>query len=437
MKTGSLRTRVAVATLALLALVLAAVVAAVTLAYRAKLEGDLRARLLAAGAAVESAGSGGTAKPLVQGLALEGIATHIGPARGQPLPPGKGGPAAAPLKPGTRIRTRGSLLVLDQVLEDGTEVRVSASRASIDRAVTSLLLVEILVAACAFAIAALLVLRLTRSALRPLSQVLDTATKIAAGESSLRLRPSRTDTEVGSMAAAFDRMVDALEAAIAKAQASEEATRRFLADASHELRTPIAALQASAESLLREQPQRPERDQLEAALARDAARLGRLVDDLLGLARLQASPTLEPVPLEPLVRSAIEEAQERAPQAHLTLTLKGDSTVLGDADALARVFRNLLDNALAATAGRGEVKLDLATANRTIQAQVTDNGPGVPEPERERIFERFVRIDPDPSQPGSGLGLAISRRIARHHNGELTCDPHENGASFTLHLPAA
>jgi signal transduction histidine kinase len=61
----------------------------------------------------------------------------------------------------------------------------------------------------------------------------------------------------------------------------------------------------------------------------------------------------------------------------------------------------------------------------------------VPEPERERIFERFVRLDPDPSQPGSGLGLAISRRIARHHDGDLTCDPHTNGASFTLRLPAA
>jgi signal transduction histidine kinase len=433
-KTGSLRTRVAAATLALLAVVLAAVVAAVTLAYRAKLEGDLRARLSAAGAAVESAGSGSTAKPLVQGLALEGIATHIGRATEPPLPPGKGGPAAGPVKPGTSIQTRGSLLVLDQILRDGTEVRVSASRASIDHAVTSLLLVEVLVAASAFAVAALLVLRLTRSALQPLSQVIDAATKIAAGDSSLRLRPDRTDTEVGSMAVAFDRMVDALETAIAEAQASEQATRRFLADASHELRTPIAALQASAESLLREQPQRPKRDQLEAALARDAARLGRLVDDLLGLARLQASPALKPVRLEPLARSAIEQAQERSPDAQLTLTLNGDATALGDADALARVFRNLIDNALAATDGRGEVKLHLATANGTIKARVTDNGPGVPEPERERIFERFVRLDP--SQPGSGLGLAISRRIARHHNGELTCDPHEDGASFTLQLPA-
>lgn len=433
MSTGSLRTRVAVATLALLALVLAAVVAAVTLAYHAKLNSDLRGRLRAAGAAIESAGSGSAAKPLVQGLALEGIAIHIGHASG-PLPSEKGRPAAAPVNAGTSIQSRGSLLVLDQILRDGTEVRVSASRVGIDRAVRSLLLVEAFVALGAFVLAALFVLRITRSALRPLSLVVETALKIAAGESSLRLRPSRTDTEVGSMAAAFDRMVDTLETAIAEARASEQATQRFLADASHELRTPIAAVQASAETLLREQPRRPDRDKLEAALARDAARLGRLVDDLLGLARLQARPAREPVPLGTLARTAIEEARARAPQAQLTFTLDGDAPVLGDADALARVFRNLLDNALSATAGQGKVTLDISAANGTIEARVTDNGPGVPEPERERIFERFVRLDANHS--GSGLGLAIARRIARQHNGDLTCDPNENGATFTLHLPA-
>jgi signal transduction histidine kinase len=434
MKTGSLRTRVTVITLSLLAVVLAAVVAAVTLAYRAKLESDLRGRLTAAGAAVVRSGSGDTAKQVSQGLALEGIATRIQLAR-TPLPAGKAHGVTPPLKIGGSIQTRGSLLVLSEVLPDGTEVIFSASRTNVDHAVNSLLRVEVLVAAAALVLAALLVLRGTRTALRPLSQVVETATRIAGGNTSLRLRPTRRDTELGSLAAVFDRMVDALDAALTEARSSDAATRSFLADASHELRNPIAALQASAETLLREQPERPERDRVEAALARDSARLGRLVDDLLGLARLEAEPRRDPVSLAPLVQTAIRDARERAPRAVVGVTISGEPTVQGDADALGRVLRNLLDNALAAVPAAGRVDVRLGERNGQVEAQVSDTGPGVPETERERIFERFVRLDT--AVPGSGLGLAIARRIARQHGGELTCDPSERGASFTLRLPAS
>jgi signal transduction histidine kinase len=430
MKTGSLRTRVAVVTLSLLTIVLAAVVAAVTLAYRSKLDSDLRSRLRAAGAAVERAGSGTAAKPLVRGLALEGVATRIGSAL-HPLPSGKGAPGTAPVKAGSSIHTRGSLLVLDEVLPDGTQVSFSTSQASVDNAITNLLLVEVIVALVALALATLLVLRGTNAALRPLSDVIETATRIAGGNWTLRLRPSRTDTELGSLAAAFDEMVDALETAAEDARANDAATRRFLADASHELRTPIAALQASAETLLREQPERPERDRLEAQLARDTTRLGRLVDDLLGLARLEAQPNRDPIDLAELARDAIENAQTHA-AARVTFDLDDEPTVYGDANALNRILRNLLDNAVAA-APDGDVHLRLKRSNAEIEIQVTDTGPGVPETERERIFERSIRLDP--TTPGSGLGLAIARRIAQQHNGELTCDPCPSGASFTLHLP--
>src|SRR6186997_1891246 len=156
------------------------------------------------------------------------------------------------------------------------------------------------------------------------------ATRIAHGDSKLRLAPSRTDTELGSLAQAFDQMVDALEKAVEEARASEAATRRFLADASHELRTPIAALQASVETLLREQPERPERDRLEAAVARESERLGRLVDDLLGLARLETHPARIPVDLATIVRPLIEDAHTRAPSAAITLSADNDATVRGD-----------------------------------------------------------------------------------------------------------
>jgi two-component system, OmpR family, sensor kinase len=427
MKTGSLRARVILITLALLAIVLAAVVTAVTLAYRARLDSDLRNRLTHGGAAVERAGSSERAKLLVPGLALEGISVDF------TLPDHASATRTTRAKSAARIQSRGSLLILKEVLRDGTQLTFSASRKSIDHAVTNLLLVELLVAAAALALATLLVVRGTRTALRPLSAVIETATRIAHGDRKLRLEPTRTDTELGSLAAAFDQMVDALEAAIEEARASDAATRRFLADASHELRTPVAALQASVETLLREQPERPERDRLEAAVARDSERLGRLVNDLLGLARLEAHPTRALVDLATIARPLVEDAQARAPDATISLHTDQDTTVRGDPDALERVLRNLIDNALAAIEPTGRIDVHLQRLNGYVQTGVADDGPGVPEHERQRIFERFVRLDP--SKPGHGLGLAIARRIAHQHKGDLTCDPTPNGASFTLRVP--
>ena len=355
------------------------------------------------------------------------------PREAQP-PAGAQAPAAAPAKSGSTMRARGSLLILGEILPDSTKVSFSASRASIDHAVTNLLLVELLVAAAALVLAALLVLQGTRTALRPLSAVIETATRIAHGDSKLRLNPSRVDTELGSLAQAFDQMVDALETAVEEARASEAATRRFLADASHELRTPIAALQASVETLLREQPERPERDRLEAAVARDSDRLGRLVDDLLGLARLEAHPTRTRVDLATVARPLVEDARTRSPRAEISLSVDADATVRGDTDALERVLRNLIDNALAAIEPTGRVDVHLRRLNGYVQVCVADDGPGVPEDQRQRIFERFVRLDP--GKPGHGLGLAIAHRIAHQHDGDLTCDPTPNGASFTLRIPA-
>lgn len=419
MKTGSLRARVILTTLALLAIVLAVVVTAVTLAYRAKLDSDLRGRLAAAGIAVERT-EPRDLKPLIPVLALEGFAVRLGHSTD-----------AAQTRP--RIQTHGSLLVLDEAVPGGMRISLSASSASIDHAVGGLLRVELVVAAVALGLAALLVLRGTRTALSPLSAVIETATRIARGDSKLRLKPSRTDTELGRLAVAFDQMLDALETAIEEARASDAATRHFLADASHELRTPIAALQASVETLLREQPERPERDRLEASVARDSERLGRLVNDLLGLARLEARPTRTKVDLATIARPLVEHARDRAPQASITLSAGNDTTVYGDRDALERVFRNLIDNAVAAIQPGGRINIQIQRLDGFVRANVTDDGPGVPEDQREGIFERFVRLDS--TKPGHGLGLAIARRIALQHDGDLTCDLVPTGASFTLRLP--
>jgi signal transduction histidine kinase len=212
--------------------------------------------------------------------------------------------------------------------------------------------------------------------------------------------------------------------------------RRFLADASHELRTPVAALQASAETLLREQPERPERDLLEARLARDAARLGRLVDDLLNLARLEANEPLrrEAVDLATLAAQAADESRARSNGVSITTELTPGAPVQGDPDALSRVLRNLLDNALTAVGPGGSVRVTLGRDDRYAQAYVWDDGPGVPEEARQRVFERFVRLDGG-SGPGTGLGLAIAQRIARQHGGDVVCEPVDRGACFVLRVP--
>ena len=211
--------------------------------------------------------------------------------------------------------------------------------------------------------------------------------------------------------------------------------RTFLADASHELRTPVAALQATAERLLRDQPARPARDAIEAQLARDSGRLGHLVDDLLNLARLDARerPHQEPVDLSELASAAVATTQSPDPAPRVELVTNGPVPVTGDRDALLRAVRNLLDNAFAV--GDTVVVEVRQTANGPTMS-VSDNGPGVPADQRERIFEPFVRLPAGP-RGGTGLGLAIVRRTIESHGGVITCEPTQTGgARFTLRLPA-
>ncbi len=435
MKTDSLRTRVTVTTLALLVVVLAGVIAAVTIAYRSGRQDDLTRQLHAAADQFRDTAPGAATKILIGNVARQGIAIDVRPGSpaGAADTPAASGQGA--VNPG---ELSGSLVMLDQVLPDGTHVTLSASNAAIDGDVRQLLTIEILVAFVALLLAALLIRRVTGAALRPLGDVSRTAARIAGGNTSERLRPIRSDTELGSMAAAFDDMVDALEAAVGQARDSEETMGRFLADASHELRGPIAAVQANAETLLREQPRRPTRDALEARLAGDAARLGRLVDDLLSLARLDAPARARSATVEliGLAEAAIADANTRALGVDISLEESGAAAVEGDPDAISRIIRNLLENAVAAAGPAGHVRVRIAIDAREARLSVEDDGPGVPATERERIFDRFVRLAPG-GPTGSGLGLSIARGIARQHQGDLTCDGVERGARFTLRLPLA
>ena len=350
-----------------------------------------------------------------------------------------GASAKAPLKPGV-LSSSGDLLTYTEPVNLGARngtVTLSTSEAYVNSSVDRLIVIELLAGAAVLVVASALTLLALRSALGPLRHVAAVAQRIASGDRRQRLLPRRRDTELGQMAASFDAMVDSLEDAVAQATHSEAAMRRFLADASHELRTPVAALQATAETLLREQPSRPRRDQLEAELARGTQRLGRLVDDLLNLARLQANEPLraEPVDLTQVSESVVSETRARTP-AHISVAYPGPAMVIGDPDALTRALRNLLDNAVRAGGDDGRILVKLQRSPTHVRATVSDNGPGVPPDARQRIFEGFVRLNGS-SSAGTGLGLAIVRAIARQHHGSVTCDDCETGAHFTLELPAA
>ncbi len=435
MSTGSLRARMTAAVLGLLLIVILAFGTIVTLTYRQSREDDLRHRLVAGGSALRESWDNAGAKQLVAALHLEGIDVVVR----QPGDPGDGAPPDdKPALESPRKRTS-SLLTLRVRVNDEVSATLTASSAGIDQDVRRLIELEALVAAAILLLGVVAVWLVTRAALRPLDHVAIVAEGIAAGDVDRRLRPSRVDTELGRMAAAFDSMVDALQEALDRSRASELATRKFLADASHELRTPIARLQATAETLLREQPVRPDRDALEARLAGDAARLGRLVADLLDLARLDGAPAsaAAEVDLQLVTRAALDEAASDPARVLVDVAPGGTPRVHGDSRALTRVLRNMLDNAATATASDGHIRVTLEGTSTEARVCVVDDGPGVPPAERERIFDRFVRLDPSGGRPGAGLGLAIARAIARQHGGDLRCDSVERGASFTLVLPAA
>ncbi len=287
-------------------------------------------------------------------------------------------------------------------------------------------------------------------AMRPLSAVATLAQDIAAGHRGRRLSPTRTDTEIGRTASAFDDMLDELEGAEQRARNAEEQTRAFLADAAHELRTPITGVQAAAETLLHHgnEMDSSQRQRLEVLLIGEAQRAGRLVNDLLAAARLDAGLEIDraPVSLGAITHAEVQRARLLQPRDEIKIS-GPDLIIPADAAKVAAIVRNLVDNALRAAGQEGTVTLHLAAAEDEAILYVADSGPGVPVADRERIFERLVRLDEarGADSGGSGLGLAIARGYARAHGGDVACvDPNpaflinssdRPGALFRLSLP--
>ena len=324
---------------------------------------------------------------------------------------------------------------------DGAELTLTIDTALVTGARQRLRRILFIASMVALLVSAVLVAGAVRVALRPLDSMAALAKDITEGNRGRRLAPTRTDTEIGQTARAFDEMLDELEGAELRARQAEERTRAFLADAAHELRTPITGVLAAAETLLHHGEQLPaaDREKLQSLLIREAQRAGTLISDLLAAARLDAGVDLDlaPVSLGQLAYTELDRVRLLHPETSVT-TGGNDVIVTADAGQVSGILRNLLENAMRAAGPQGRIHLNLDEHQGLAVVEVWDSGPGVPPSERERIFERLVRLDHSRTQDagGSGLGLAIARGYARAHGGDLVCvGPGGPGALFRLTLP--
>ncbi|TMB91683.1 MAG: HAMP domain-containing histidine kinase [Chloroflexi bacterium] len=282
---------------------------------------------------------------------------------------------------------------------------------------------------------------MVRRGLRPLERMGATARSIAASDLSRRVTPSSSATEVGRLGLALNTMLGQLEQVFAERAAGEQRLRHFVSDASHELRTPLTSMRGYAE-LLQRNPDMS-REDYALALRRiegEAARMGILVDDLLLLARLDQGRPLERnhVDLEALVKDACADARAadgtRMISAHVSAPLQ----VVGDDLRLRQVVSNLLRNALVHTPPGTPIEVDLSAADGRAVIDVIDHGPGIPPGQKERIFERFHRAEPDRSRDrgGSGLGLSIATAVVAAHGGRISVsETTGGGATFRIELP--
>ena len=388
---GSLRTRVTLAVIGVLAVVLVALGIAIQAVFVSQSERSLESTLTSRvqlGRQLARAGAG--PQQIVNRVSTEGVTATLETRNGMLFGTGV---TAGPLARTVTTTLNGTGRVA------GATLTVAVDTTLVDQARVRLRRVLVVASVAALLVSAVLVTVIVRWSLRPLDEVAGLARRITAGQRGERLRPGRTDTEIGQTAQALDEMLDELEGAEARARQADERSRRFLADAAHELRTPVAGVRAAAETLLHTgvtlAPQ--DRQRLEALLVREAERTGRLVSELLTVARLDAGGT-DPAacpygaggggrpgagagPADAPVRTA-DAVRARGPRP-------------GRPGAARRHRPQPRRQRRPGRRISGWVEVTVYGLDEWACVDVLDSGPGVPEAERERIFERLVRLDAD------------------------------------------
>jgi two-component system heavy metal sensor histidine kinase CusS len=313
---------------------------------------------------------------------------------------------------------------------------LAASRTDLEKDTRFLREVMLVAALLSFGFTMLVTWRVVRRLTRGHEAIAAVARSVAAGDIGARVGLTDGDDEVVQLARDIDEMVKRLATLV-------ESQQRFVAHAAHELRSPLTSLYGELQLALRRSRTAEEyRLAIEEALD-SARRLKALAEDLLALARIGSAreSAHTPVALDEVAKHAASWVSREAQRRNVELAIDADgSVVLGHAFDLERLLRNLLDNAVRHSPDGGHVRLDAKSEGETVLLSVTDDGPGVPPEDRERVFQPFFRAPTELGREGgSGLGLAIVREIARGHGGDVSVEdaPGGRGALFRAKLPAA
>lgn len=280
-------------------------------------------------------------------------------------------------------------------------------------------------------VGALLSISAARGSLAPLTRMATDATAISLSSPGKRIAYEGPDDELGTLANALNAMLKRLERAY-------DDQRRFIADASHELRTPVAIVRGNVELLRRGGFSEQDAAESLAMIENESVRMTRLLDELLSLARLQGTEQIFQ-PLE--VRTMLDEAAARARALgprEISVSGACDLWISGSPDLLDQALLNVLRNALAHTVEGGRINLTCVADDTHVRLVVSDDGPGIPSADLARIFDRFYRAPgPRPSNSGgAGLGLAIAKRLVDMHDGTIAAEnAADGGARFTIELP--
>jgi two-component system, OmpR family, sensor histidine kinase MprB len=319
------------------------------------------------------------------------------------------------------------LRVLAQPLPGGGAVMLARSLQDTNNTLNTLVIILVVVRAGGIALAAALGPVVARAALAPAGEVSDAAEEVARTHDLTHRIEVRGDDELGRLAASFNEMMAALER-------SEAAQRRLVADASHELRTPLATLRTNIETLGRGDRLAPEeRKRLVEDVTQELEEMTELVGDVVELARApgQDAVVRQDVALDELTRDAIERAERRARGLRFETRLE-PSLVNADAQRLGRAISNMLDNACKWSPAGGSVEVTVSHGKVTVR----DHGPGFPQDDLDKVFDRFWRADDARGKPGSGLGLAIVQRVADEHGGVARAsNANGGGGAVSLELP--
>jgi signal transduction histidine kinase len=282
----------------------------------------------------------------------------------------------------------------------------------------------------AFILATFVARRITR----PLKELGAAADRVARGDLEVHVAGDRTaNDELGQLAHRFQGMVDRLREV-------DELERNFLMRVTHELRTPVTAISGHVQAMNEGLVGPEDMDTSLDAVSEEVRRIGRLVDDLLDLTRLEAHQfrlVREEVGLEALLEQAASSFRDRARANEVSFDtpIAGAPTILSDGDRVLQIVSNLLDNAFRWTPRRGTVTLSYATANSTAAIHISDTGPGIPKADQDAVFHPFYSRR---GEGGTGLGLSIGRELAHALGGRLTVDSEVGqGTTFTLSLPSS